>query len=90
MAGDSDTVIAQTIATDRATTNNLLWSYFIDNNRHNSIVSTSINEDGSQPQYLPDGIEYFLPGALFDNNELTNNSIWRNLISQGRGYRRGK
>jgi uncharacterized repeat protein (TIGR01451 family) len=86
VAGDSDTVITQSIATDRAATNNLLWSYHVDNNRHSSIVNTSIIEDSSQPQYLPDGIEYFLPGALFDNNELTNNSIWRNLISQGRGY----
>ena len=86
VGGDSDTALTQTIATDRATSNNLLWSYFIDNNRHNSIVVLPIIESSGQPQYLPDGIEYFLPGAIFDNNELTNNSIWRNLISQGRGY----
>ena len=86
VGGPSNTALTQQIATDRATVNGLKQSFHIDNNNSNHTGSRSIAEDANQPQYLPDGIEYYLPPGLFTNAELTSSTKWNNLISEGRGY----
>ena len=84
--GPSNTALTQQIATDRATVNGLKQSFHIDNNNSNHTGSRSIGEFPGEPQYLPDGIEYYLPPGLFTNAELTSSTKWNNLISEGRGY----